>query len=384
MTSHLDPGKRHDFVYLFDVINGNPNGDPDADNLPRFDPENTFGLVTDVCLKRKVRNYVTMLHDKPIFIQSRNALNSLIAQAFRDVDVEPPRIKLDNEELLDWFNSVSDVLKVFSVEGDNLSYGGESIKANDIKKLLMDALEDDASDDLKKKLQKVAKDLAAAAKGNKGISPQKREEARRHMVQKYYDIRMFGAVLSTGLNAGQVRGPMQLTFAKSQSPILPMDLTITRQARTTVERMETGTTEIGRKAIVPYGLYRSQGYYSPYLADKERNGTGVTEKDLELFWEALLNMFDHDRSAARGEMACRGLYIFSHDNPKGNAAAHKLFEMIKVSEKNAETPPRQFLDYRVTLPEGITLAKGVTLSENVALMPDLSPPPGVTLTVLEG
>lgn len=361
MTGHLDPRKRHDFVYLFDVVNGNPNGDPDAGNLPRFDPENTFGLVTDVCLKRKVRNYVSMLHDQPIFIQSRDALNSLIAQAFRDVGVEPPQIELRDEELLDWFNSTA--LEVFSVDRNNLSYGGESTKANDIKNLLMAALDDEASDDLKKKLQKVAKDLANAAKKG-GISKEKREEARLDMALTYYDIRMFGAVLSTGLNAGQVRGPMQLTFAKSKSPILPMDLTITRQARTTAERMETGTTEIGRKALIPYGLYEAHGYYSPYLADKERNGTGVTERDLELFWEALCYMFDHDRSAARGEMACRGLYIFTHENMRGNAAAHKLFEMIEI-EPLAEIP-RKFKDYRITPPR----------SEDL--------PPGVTLTVLEG
>jgi CRISPR-associated protein Csd2 len=350
---------------LFDVVNGNPNGDPDAGNLPRFDPENTFGLVTDVCLKRKVRNYVSLLHDQAIFIQSRNALNSLIAKALRDVGAEPPQITLEDEELLDWFNSAA--LEVFSVDGDNLSFGGESIKANDIKKLLMEALDEEASEDLKKKLQKVAKDLANAAKGQKGISPQKREEARQYMAQKYYDIRMFGAVLSTGLNAGQVRGPMQLTFAMSRSPILPMDLTITRQARTTAERMETGTTEIGRKALVPYGLYEAHGFYSPYLADKERNGTGVMETDLRLFWEALLYMFDYDRSAARGEMACQGLYIFTHENMRGNAAAHKLFKLIKIEPENE--PPRQFEDYVVSHPAPGPLA---------------SPFDGVTLTILEG
>jgi len=364
MTIHLDPRKRHDFVYLFDVVNGNPNGDPDAGNLPRFDPENTFGLVTDVCLKRKVRNYVSMLHDQPIFIQSREALNSLIAQAFRDVGVEPPQIQINDEELLEWFNSAG--LEVFSLDGDNLSYGGESTKVNDIKKVLMAALDDEASDDLRKKLEKVAKDLADAAKKG-GISKEKRKESRHYMATKYYDIRMFGAVLSTGLNAGQVRGPMQLTFAKSKSPILPMDLTITRQARTTAERMETGTTEIGRKALVPYGLYEAHGFYSPYLADKDKNGTGVTENDLKLFWEALLNMFDYDRSAARGEMACRGLYIFTHENMRGNAAAHKLFKLIAID--SVKKPPRQFEDYKVSPPAPGPLAK---------------PFDGVTLTVLEG
>jgi len=363
MTSHLDPRKRHDFVYLFDVVNGNPNGDPDAGNLPRFDPENTFGLVTDVCLKRKVRNYVSMLHEQAIFIQSRDALNSLIAQAFRGVGVEPPQITVEEEEIQDWFSTVNP--EFFSLDGIFLTYSGPSTKANDIKNLLMSALDDEASDDLKKKLQRVAKDLAAG--GKKGIPPEKREEARLYMAQKYYDIRMFGAVLSTGLNAGQVRGPMQLTFAKSRSPILPMDLTITRQARTTAERMETGTTEIGRKALVPYGLYEAHGFYSPYLADKERNGTGVTEKDLELFWEALGNMFDYDRSAARGEMACRGLYIFTHENMRGNAAAHKLFKLIKIEPE--KEPPRQFEDYEVSRPAPGPLA---------------APFEGVSLTVLEG
>ena len=380
MSIHTDPKKRHEFVYLFEVVNGNPNGDPDAGNLPRFDPDTVHGLVTDVCLKRKVRDYVQVLGGKRIFIQSQVYLNKMIDEAFQKVGVELAQISVQDEEMVEWLQSVNGEDFPFTLEGGILKYTGESQKAKDIEKQLLAPLEDDAPETLTTGLKKAARDLATAAKDKKGIPPEKRVEAQQRMMQDYYDIRMFGAVLSTGLNAGQVRGPMQLSFSRSLSPILPLALTITRQARTTEERMEAGGGEMPRKPLVPYGLYRSHGYFNPYLAEK----TGVTKEDLEIFWEALLNMFNYDRSAARGEMACRGLYIFSHDNPKGNASAHKLFESVKAVPKNPETPPRQFMDYQITLPEGITLAKGAVLSANVATTTDLSLPPGVTLTVLEG
>lgn len=349
---YTDPQKRHDFVYLFDVVNGNPNGDPDAGNLPRFDPETMHGLVTDVCLKRKVRDYVATIHQQPIFIQSRSALNTLIEKAFQEIGVEPCKTEIDDEAVISWFSDLAS--EWFTLEGQTLKYAGESTKENDIKKLLQNLAQEEPKE-MQTKLFRVAKALAAASKGGKGITKEEREKASRHMLQAYYDIRMFGAVLSTGLNAGQVRGPMQLTFARSIDPILPLDLTITRQARTTVERMETGGTEMGRKPLVPYGLYRAHGFFNPYLAEK----TGVKTPDLNIFWEALQNMFEYDRSAARGEMACRGLYIFTHDNRKGKAPAHKLFDLIKVTPR--KDTPRQFLDYEITpvnldhLPEGITL-----------------------------
>jgi len=292
---HCNPETRHEFVLLFDVRDGNPNGDPDAGNLPRVDPETMHGLVTDVCLKRKVRDYVQAARGLPIFIQSEVALNTLKTGSAEKLD--PP-------------------------------------------------LEDDE---------------------RKGKRPIPR--LRSQMCADYYDIRMFGAVLATGekgdrLNAGQVRGPVQLTFARSEHPITPLDLTITRQARTTEERMETGQTEMGRKPIVPYGLYRTHGFYNPLLASSD-GGTGVSSEDLETFWEAMKHLFDLDRSAARGEMIVRGLYIFSHENPLGNAPAHKLFERIQINLKDEAKPPRLFSDYAVTvddldLPAGVALTPLVT------------------------
>lgn len=281
---------RHEFVLLFDVTNGNPNGDPDASNAPRTDPETQLGFVTDVSLKRKVRDYLQLAHQTPMFIQSKVALNTLIEQA----------------------------------QGE-----GEG-KANN----------------------KVA---------NKDV--------RNNMMASYYDIRLFGAVLSTGkVNAGQVRGPVQLTFGRSIDRVLPLDITITRQARTTEERMETGSTEIGRKSVLPYGLYRAHGFFNPLLGKaREDGGTGVTSEDLHLFWEALTNLFNLDRSASRGEMAVRGLYVFSHDNALGKAPAHKLFKLVDVpalSTPEKPAAPRSFEEYTVKRPpEGaLTDFPGVTLT----------------------
>ncbi|MBM4288717.1 MAG: type I-C CRISPR-associated protein Cas7/Csd2 [Deltaproteobacteria bacterium] len=383
MSSHTDPQKRHDFVYLFDVVNGNPNGDPDSGNQPRFDPDTLHGLVTDVCLKRKVRDYVALIKEEPIFIQSQVALNRLIVEGYNSANIKLTQLPVKDADIIAWFQEVQpdgfdwdEADEAFTLTYD----GSQGTSAKDIQNALIEVLSDD-----QKHLEKALKELSSQiAKSARKPSPEERGQARSKLMEKFYDIRMFGAVLSTGLNAGQVRGPMQLSFARSISQIFPRDISITRVAVTREADRKRKETEMARKALVHYGLYRTNGFFSPYLADKEKNGTGVTKNDLEIFWEALLNMFNYDRSAARGEMACRGLYIFSHDNPKGNASAHKLFEMIKVSEKNYETPPRQFLDYQVTLPEGVTLAEGATLSENVTLLPDLRLPPGVTLTVLEG
>ena len=270
---HLDPSKRHEFVLLFDVKDGNPNGDPDAGNMPRVDPETMQGLVTDVALKRKVRDYVTLVKQNApgykIFIQSESSLNALIEQ-----------------------------------EAEALGAEKNNKRAN--------------------------KDL------------------QKKMLEQYYDIRMFGAVLSTGdYNAGQVRGPVQLTFARSFDPVLPLELTITRQARTTDERMESGQTEMGKKPLVPYGLYRAHGFFNPFLAE----AAGISPDDLGLFWDALANMFDFDRSAARGEMSVRGLIVFTHENPKGNAPAHKLFGLVKVAKKAGVESPRSYEDYEMELTE---------------------------------
>ncbi|WP_076790118.1 type I-C CRISPR-associated protein Cas7/Csd2 [Chlorobium sp. KB01] len=260
--------KRYDFVLLFDVKDGNPNGDPDAGNLPRMDAETGMGLVTDVCLKRKVRNYV-QLSGQDIFIKEKGVLNTLIDEAHEQ----------------------------------------EAVKSKE-----------------------------------KG---EKTEAARKWMCSKYYDIRTFGAVMSTGKNAGQVRGPVQITFARSIDPIVALEHSITRMAVATeaeAEKQSGDNRTMGRKYTVPYGLYRSHGFVSAHLA----NQTGFSEDDLNLFWDSLLNMFEHDRSAARGMMATRGLYVFEHSTALGNAPAYSLFDRITVDRKNTMTgPARSFEDYEV-------------------------------------
>ena len=312
IAEYTDPQRRHDFVLLFDVADGNPNGDPDAGNLPRLDPETMQGLVTDVCLKRKVRDYVAICalevpeDDRTgleIYVKHLGILNQEHQRAY-----------------------------------DALSRSSQNPNRETIR------------------------------------------DARSWMCHHYYDIRMFGAVMTTRINAGQVRGPVQLTFARSIDPIVPLDLSITRVAVTNLETSSGGrsrgrqalaatdvaeaelddskTTEMGRKAIVPYGLYRAHGFFSPHFA----HDTGVTDSDLTLFWEALQNMWDLDHSASRGSMACRGLYIFSHQNARGNAPAQRLFERVRVQCKDGVEAPRSFSNYTVAvddsdLPAGVTLTR---------------------------
>lgn len=273
---------RIDFVYIFDVQDGNPNGDPDAGNLPRVDAETGMGLVTDVCLKRKVRNYVQVAKEctdgYDIFIKEKAVLNTLIDAAHEEDTV------------------------------------------------------------------KNASDKTAAA--------------REVMCKKFFDIRTFGAVMSTGKNAGQVRGPIQFTFARSIDPIAAMEHSITRMAVATekeAEKQGGDNRTMGRKATVPYGLYVCHGFISANLAQQ----TGFTEEDLTLFWDALKNMFDVDRSAARGLMSAQKLIVFKHDSVLGNAPANKLFERVKV-EKVCDGAPRKFDDYKITIdkdkrPEGVTI-----------------------------
>lgn len=275
---------RIDFVYLFDVQDGNPNGDPDAGNLPRVDAETGMGLVTDVCLKRKVRNYVQVSKDLSdgydIFIKEKAVLNSEIDKAHDDEDV------------------------------------------------------------------KKAKDKTAAA--------------RLFMCKNYYDIRTFGAVMSTGKNAGQVRGPIQFTFARSIDPIATAEHSITRMAVATekeAEKQNGDNRTMGRKATVPYGLYVCHGFISASLAKQ----TGFSEEDLELFFEALKNMFDVDRSAARGLMSAQKLIVFRHDSVLGNAPANKLFDLVKI-KKNTEASPRSFSDYVVSIDKD-SVPNGVTVEE---------------------
>lgn len=284
---------RYEFVILFDVENGNPNGDPDAGNMPRIDPETGHGLVTDVCLKRKIRNYVeTVMEGEPgyrIYIKDGVPLNRSDAEACAHVGVDPDKLKAakkDNEKL--------DLL------------------------------------------------------------------IRDYMCSNFYDIRTFGAVMTTfvkgNLNCGQVRGPVQLGFAKSVDPIMPQEVTITRVAITKESDAENKDTEMGRKYIVPYGLYRAEGYVSANLA---RKTTGFSNEDLELLWQAILNMFELDHAAARGKMAVRELIVFRHDSELGNAPAHKLFELVKITRKSDVVTPRAYSDYEVTVDE-TALPSGVT------------------------
>jgi len=275
---------RYDFILFFDVKDGNPNGDPDAGNLPRIDPETGHGLVTDVCIKRKVRNYVQIVKGAQppfdIFIKEKAVLNQAIDEAHEQEQVKS---KADKE---------------------------------------------------------------------------KTEAARQYMCSKYYDVRTFGAVMSTGKNAGQVRGPIQLTFARSIDPVVSLEHSITRMAVATEDEavnQQGDNRTMGRKFTIPYGLYRCHGFVSAHFAKQ----TGFSQEDLDLFLEALQNMFDHDHSAARGQMVARKLYVFRHAGELGNAPAHKLFNLVEVHRKNNDRPPREFEDYEIRItgkvPDGVEL-----------------------------
>ena len=282
---------RYDFVVLFDVENGNPNGDPDAGNMPRVDPETGYGLVTDVCLKRKIRNYVETLKEDDdhyrIYIKDGVPLNRSDAEAIQTLGIDP--------------------------------------------------------------------DLKKAKKADADID----RKLRDYMCDHYYDIRTFGAVMTTfvkgALNCGQVRGPVQLSFARSIDPVVPQEVTITRVAITTEADAEKKGTEMGRKHIIPYALYRAEGYVSANLA---RKTTGFSEEDLQLLWQAILNMFENDHSAARGKMAVRELIVFKHDSELGNAPSYKLFDAVTVTRNDPALPARNYRDYTITVAE--TLPEGVT------------------------
>jgi CRISPR-associated protein Csd2 len=288
---HTDPTKRHDFVLFFDVRDGNPNGDPDAGNLPRVDPETMQGLVTDVAIKRKVRDYVDMARGEE----------------------QHYKIYVQHGEFL-----VNQRKRVFGERGS----------------------------------------------GRKDVRP---DEGRAWMCNEFFDVRMFGAVMSMKeFNAGQVRGPVQVTFARSVSPIFQFDSTIVGPAQNEKDvnrenaddSAATNYGTMGRKSTVPYGLYRAHGFFNPHFAKQ----TGVDEADLELLWLALQNTWDFDRSATRGQMACRGLYVFSHESSLGNAPAHALFDRIDATLREGVTAPRTIKDYQITingddLPQGVSLTK---------------------------
>lgn len=296
MTTTLAPATapiehRYDFVLLFDVINGNPNGDPDAGNSPRVDPETGHGLVSDVCLKRKIRNFVTLAKSDAtgtpeagydIYVKERAILNQQHQRAY---------------------------------------------EAKGLKK------------------------------GDKGAS----DQAREWMCQTFFDVRMFGAVMSTEVNAGQVRGPVQITFARSVDRIVSLEQAITRMAVTTEkesEKQEGGNRTMGRKELVPYGLYVAHGFISPFLARQ----TGFSQADLDVLRQALGQMFEVDRSAARGLMTTRRCWTFEHESALGNAPAQRLFERVRIARKDESKPPRDYSDYDVSL-DTTDLSAGVRVLE---------------------
>jgi len=313
--------KRYDFVLLLDVKDGNPNGDPDAGNLPRLDAETGHGLITDVSLKRKIRNFVAIKHD----------------QTQRDPEPGEKRFEIYVRERA-----------ILNVEHQR-AYSA----------LKLDVAESPATGE-------AAQDESSEKKGGnkkrKG-SGDSVGKARDWMCQNFYDVRTFGAVMSLGTNCGQVRGPVQLTFARSVDPIIAQEHSITRMAVATEaesEKQDGDNRTMGRKHTVPYGLYQAHGFVSAFIAKQ----TGFSDVDLELLWEALENMFEHDRSAARGEMATRGLYVFEHKDELGNAHAHSLFERITPKLKEGVTVPRSFADYEV-LVDDTDLPTGIKLNRRI-------------------
>jgi CRISPR-associated protein Csd2 len=377
-ATYLDPNKRHDFILLFDVTDGNPNGDPDGGNMPRTDAETSHGLVTDVCLKRKVRNYISTFAEHvateeqknklKIFIEHHGVLNDNIRRAYVAENLatgKPASEPVKDAAVIAAIQENQLLLPSAFTFNDNegedstdvvatLDYSGE-LSADELKEAYEQMGELYQSKAVKKVIDSVIKKAGKPDKNRANT-----EKARTWMCANYYDVRMFGAVMSTGLNAGQVRGPVQLTFARSIDPVLPQDLSITRVAVTDPKDREKLQT-MGRKTLIPYGLYLGHGFYSACLA----NQTGVSSEDLELFWNALMNMWDLDRSASRGLMALRGLYIFSHENKLGNAPAHKLFDLVKAELKNEGTPPRRFTDYTVSI-DDTNLPLGITLNRLIA------------------
>jgi CRISPR-associated protein Csd2 len=364
---HCDPAKKHDFLIVFDVTDGNPNGDPDAGNLPRTDPETMEGLVTDVALKRKVRNFVAFVADDDehkdrrealnIYVEHKGAaLNAQHRKAYRAKGIptsEPGSLEIADQELVDLFARIQPEGFTVTEPTDEspkheLVYSGE-LSVEDLAATL------DSIGEESPKARKFAERVAKRAKKIDSTRPQ-REDARDWMCEHFYDIRMFGAVMTTQINAGQVRGPLQLTFSRSVDPIIPQDLAITRVAITREEEQEKKETEMARKTLIPYGLYVGKGFYSPHLAKQ----TGVTSEDLELFWDALVYMWDIDRSASRGMMSPRGIYIFTHEKKYGNAPVHELFERVSPALKEKKSP-RMFSDYEVAVDDG-SLPEGVALT----------------------
>jgi len=350
----MEPIKnRYDFVFYFDVKDGNPNGDPDAGNLPRLDAETGHGLVTDVCIKRKVRNYVQLKKFKDgvfengydIYIKEKSVLGRAHVEAFKLLSIdlgEGAKVKIPSD-LLDSIQSYSLPDGTAIEEGDSeksffVVYPGADLKT------IKDVIKENPPED-----SKLKKFITDAIKGVKTRQPnqEESEKGRVQMCKTFYDVRAFGAVMSlkSAPNCGQVRGPIQLTFARSVDPIVALEHSITRIAKTNEERAAKGGSEMGRKYTVPYGLYRCHGFISAHLA----NQTGFNDDDLNLFFEAMQNMFEHDRSAARGEMNTRKLIAFNHkDSELGKQPAHELFKRV-THKRLVDTPARDYSDYEIYL-----------------------------------
>jgi CRISPR-associated protein Csd2 len=356
---------RYDFVLIFDVHDGNPNGDPDAGNLPRVDPETGHGLVTDVCLKRKVRNYVQLTKEckRPydIYVKEKAVLGQAHFETFRELGIstgEASRKSLPGE-FSDAFMDLTLPEGLTFVESEDDHASQLIVAADADKKAIKGWLKDENPN------KKVADLIKAALKDAKPRRPTAEESSRgrEKMCQDFYDIRSFGAVLAlkSAPNCGQVRGPVQMTFGRSVDPIVTLEHSITRMAVATeaeAEKQRGDNRTMGRKNTIPYGVYIDHGFVSAHLAAQ----TGFGEEDLNLLWESLCNMFEHDRSAARGLMSTRQLIIFKHDLALGNAPAHSLFERVTVRRVDESKPAREFKDYKVEineadLPSGITLIK---------------------------
>jgi CRISPR-associated protein Csd2 len=326
----MNLANRYDFVLIFDVKDGNPNGDPDAGNMPRLDAESGHGLVTDVSLKRKVRNFVGLVKE----------------QDARDPEPGEKRFEIYVRE------------KAILNHQNQRAYAA----------LKLDAVETPAEDDAAVAMEEADAKKKKAGKEKRKGSADDVGKARQWMCQNFFDVRAFGAVMSTGINCGQVRGPVQLTFARSVEPIVALEHSITRMAVATeaeAEKQQGDNRTMGRKHTVPYGVYVAHGFVSSFLAKQ----TGFGDDDLELVFQALAQMFEHDRSAARGEMSTRGLYVFKHDSELGNAPAHALFDRLQVKPKEEGAVARSFDAYSVLF-DGQNLAAGQTVQ----------PAPGVTLT----
>lgn len=381
---YCDPMKRMDFVLFFDVRDGNPNGDPDAGNLPRMDPQTRHGIVTDVCIKRKVRDYLTTLKNDEseplcsIYIQSQTALNNLYYDAARRIrDYDPSKDKISTEEekkrkeqgaetigallvrldicdnkkfeeliaeqkegeesFRDWLENVSNDIDELDFDPDKgtLNYMGEaSAKKTFGKEQFKELFKDFEPDKYKSQISELA-NLLYNAKPQKGADVRKaRELVKWKMCELYDDIRLFGGVLTAGTNAGQIRGPMQITFGRSVEPILQMDAAITRCAITKASDWKKKQTEFGRKSWLNWAVYRQHGFFNPLLGQQ----TGIKKEDLARFWEALACMFRNSDAASKGEMTMHDIIVFVHDHPRGNAPSHKLFEQVKCEIKKGVPP----------------------------------------------